>query len=417
MKVLLSAYACEPDKGSEPGIGWEWAVKLSERPGIDVTVLTRANNRQAIEDAIAKSDRSEFPKFIYYDLPPWLQKLKKRSGSIYPYYLLWCFGVRKQAGDIVDREQFDLFHHLTFSTDWLPSSIPSHIDCATVIGPLGGYNTNPAIAKLVPSRYRLQDFIRKVIRKSGLYFRKRELRRCDTIIANNSEFAATYRGLAPNANIATVSTQLSSGPSQGACEKRHSPSNAEKKKILLAGRLLYWKGLDAALEALSILDRRSVHFDVTIVGNGPSDYVSRLFAQVQNLGLNDRLEFIDHLPRQEFLKLMIGTDIFLYPSLYATADSIMIESLELSVPIVCFPSSGAFELLGHDYPYISTDFTAQALADQVERADRNSKMYQEARSHLLLHHAPANKLTLIEEAYRCAVQQSRSRGGVIFQNA
>ena len=25
MKVLLSAYACEPGKGSEPGVGWRWA--------------------------------------------------------------------------------------------------------------------------------------------------------------------------------------------------------------------------------------------------------------------------------------------------------------------------------------------------------------------------------------------------------
>ena len=24
-KILLSAYACEPNKGSEPGVGWEWS--------------------------------------------------------------------------------------------------------------------------------------------------------------------------------------------------------------------------------------------------------------------------------------------------------------------------------------------------------------------------------------------------------
>src|SRR6185295_12842005 len=26
LRVLLSAYACEPSKGSEPGIGWNWAL-------------------------------------------------------------------------------------------------------------------------------------------------------------------------------------------------------------------------------------------------------------------------------------------------------------------------------------------------------------------------------------------------------
>ena len=26
MKVLISAYACEPAKGSEPVVGWTWAL-------------------------------------------------------------------------------------------------------------------------------------------------------------------------------------------------------------------------------------------------------------------------------------------------------------------------------------------------------------------------------------------------------
>ena len=48
MKILLSAYACEPNKGSEPGVGWHWALELGYL-GHDVWVLTRANNRPAIE--------------------------------------------------------------------------------------------------------------------------------------------------------------------------------------------------------------------------------------------------------------------------------------------------------------------------------------------------------------------------------
>ena len=31
MKVFLSAYACEPGKGSEPGVGWSWAQGLADR--------------------------------------------------------------------------------------------------------------------------------------------------------------------------------------------------------------------------------------------------------------------------------------------------------------------------------------------------------------------------------------------------
>lgn len=43
MKLLLSAYACELNTGSEPGVGWHWAAEVT-RLGHEVWVLTRADN-------------------------------------------------------------------------------------------------------------------------------------------------------------------------------------------------------------------------------------------------------------------------------------------------------------------------------------------------------------------------------------
>lgn len=36
MKILLSAYACEPGIGTKPGVGWNWALTLG-RQGHEVT--------------------------------------------------------------------------------------------------------------------------------------------------------------------------------------------------------------------------------------------------------------------------------------------------------------------------------------------------------------------------------------------
>ena len=30
IRVLISAYACEPNKGSEPGVGWNWALQMAK---------------------------------------------------------------------------------------------------------------------------------------------------------------------------------------------------------------------------------------------------------------------------------------------------------------------------------------------------------------------------------------------------
>ena len=64
MKILMSAYACEPNKGSEPGIGWQWAMETA-RLGHEVWVLTRANNRSAIEEKMAKLSHIKKSKFYF----------------------------------------------------------------------------------------------------------------------------------------------------------------------------------------------------------------------------------------------------------------------------------------------------------------------------------------------------------------
>ena len=55
-KILLSAYACEPNKGSEPNVGWKWAIELLLQ-GHEVYVITRSNNRSIIESEIKKKNK------------------------------------------------------------------------------------------------------------------------------------------------------------------------------------------------------------------------------------------------------------------------------------------------------------------------------------------------------------------------
>ena len=137
MKVLVSAYACEPGRGSEPEVGWQTATHLAQLH--EVTVLTRANNRPLIEKGLATLE-GKHPAFIYYDLPGWLLWLKKRGMSVAIYYFLWQLGARLHMRGKV--EPFDLIHHCTFNSFrqpgfwWLTKK-------AVVIGPLGGGQVCP----------------------------------------------------------------------------------------------------------------------------------------------------------------------------------------------------------------------------------------------------------------------------------
>jgi len=51
-KIFISAYACEPDLGSEIGVGWHWVLEMSNY--FELWVLTRRSNQHTIEPWIAE---------------------------------------------------------------------------------------------------------------------------------------------------------------------------------------------------------------------------------------------------------------------------------------------------------------------------------------------------------------------------
>src|SRR5262245_7946460 len=88
LRVLISAYACARGEGSEPEVGWQWSLQMARFH--DVTVLTRANNRVAIEKGLAAlQGRQLVPRFTYHDRGDFILKVKQRLKAVQLYYLLW----------------------------------------------------------------------------------------------------------------------------------------------------------------------------------------------------------------------------------------------------------------------------------------------------------------------------------------
>src|SRR5579863_8818497 len=139
VKLLVSAYACEPGKGSEPGVGWNWVQALVRR-GYHVQVITRSNNREAIEND--STWRREELAFHYYDLPGWMRRWKRWPGGIYLYYLLWQIGALRVARRLHAAERFDRVHHVTFASYRQPSFM-GRLGIPFIFGPVGGGETTP----------------------------------------------------------------------------------------------------------------------------------------------------------------------------------------------------------------------------------------------------------------------------------
>ena len=78
-RILISAYGCEPHKGSEQGVGWHWCLEIARTA--DIVVITRSNNRNAVEAAVP-DDLADRIEFEFYDLPRAIRRLKRKEKGL-----------------------------------------------------------------------------------------------------------------------------------------------------------------------------------------------------------------------------------------------------------------------------------------------------------------------------------------------
>ena len=140
LKVLLSAYACMPNTGTEPGNGWNWAVHLAER-GMRVHVLTVIEGKEGIEAYRAEHPDSRI-SFSYVKLP---RCFTHRTPI---HYLLWQWAALKIAKQLHQESPFDLAHHVTYSSIHVPTQL-WRLGVPTIFGPVGGGQVHLAACSML----------------------------------------------------------------------------------------------------------------------------------------------------------------------------------------------------------------------------------------------------------------------------
>lgn len=334
MKLLVSAYACEPGKGSEPGVGWNWVSEMARFH--EVWVITRKNNRDSIEQELAKHPAPGL-RCVYYDLPAWARFWKKGQRGIRLYYYLWQLGAYRVARQLHASIHFDVSHHLTFGTAWLPSLI-AWLPMPFVWGPVGGVEPYPnGFLRQLPWRGRLSEGLKALAKIWGRVdpFVRVTARRATLILAQTpatvSFLPKCYRGKAivfPAVGISHV-------------EMSTRAPNADPPatlRILSVGRLLHFKGFDLGLKAFSILVADQPASEYHIIGDGPER--QRLESYASQLRVLDRVKFWGSLPRDRVLALFSESHVYLHPSVREPPVSVITEGMALGLPVVCLDLGG-----------------------------------------------------------------------------
>ncbi|MGH2756362.1 MAG: glycosyltransferase [Actinomycetota bacterium] len=362
MRILVFAYACEPGKGSEPGAGWMWSRMLA-RIG-ETWVVTRANNRDAIEAEIGSVPEADNLRFVYVDLPRWARFWKRGQRGVRLYYLLWQVAALLKARRLGRQGRFDLVWHLTMANVWLGSVAPL-AGRPFVLGPVGGGVAPPMrlLGILGPRgvAYELGRFISRTVGRYLNPLSRLAWRRASLILVNNPE----TRNWVPKRHRDKCAVLPHAIIEDAYFSARH-PTRARSSEpiALLAGRILPWKGAALALRALVELPE----WRLIVCGTGPDE--ARVRRVAHRLGVYDRTIFLGAVDRDQLIDVMRDrADILLHPSLHDDAPFVVVEALAAGLGVVCLDRGGPPVLGGSSVPISTPGATARALAEEARRSE------------------------------------------------
>jgi glycosyltransferase involved in cell wall biosynthesis len=193
----------------------------------------------------------------------------------------------------------------------------------------------------------MRDFLTKLYKPLG----QKIFQEADRVIAlSNHEKALLLRDFKPNTHKITVipnGIDLAEFRDLERAAKRH-------KTVLYVGRLEEYKGVQYLLRALPLLNEG---IGLEVVGKGP--YRERLMKLAKELGVEDRVDFYQDLPREELLGRYANADLFVLLSRYEAFSIVVAEALASKTPCIVANTSALSEWVdnencfGIDYPISS----------------------------------------------------------------
>jgi len=372
MKILISAYACEPNRGSEPGVGWHTVWELAKHH--EVWVLTRPDDgRPAIEEYLTNNPNPNL-HFVYFTLPIFGGFWQWGSIAFVLHYYLWQVQAYFVARTLHHKIGFNIAHHVTFVRYSTPSFI-SLLPIPFVWGPVGGGESAPKpFWQDFGLRARIYELLRLFAHRIG------EL---DPFVNMTSKYSLVTKVTTKD----TAARVALLGAEKIEIESEASLSQAEINilnqlpipklspiRFISMGRLLHWKGFHLSLRAFSKTGLEGAEY--WILGEGTER--EKLQQLSVELGIENRVKFWGRLSRQETLEQLGQSHILVHPSLHDSGGWVCLEAMAAGRPVICLDLGGpgvqvtpetGIKVVAHHPEQVITD-----MADAMNTLVADSKL-------------------------------------------
>ena len=242
----------------------------------------------------------------------------------------------------------------------------------------------------------------------GLHFLGRDLRR-----------RALRRGCPPDRLYALIPPAIDAGYFRPEPRTTAEVTAERPLRILSVGRLEWKKGYESALLALRSLRGEGVPFEYRIAGDG--DYLGAVAFARYRLKLEDKVQFLGSLTREQIRREMQEADVLLHAAVSEGFCNAVLEAQAMELPVVCTDADGLPENVsdgetGFVVPRRSPAALTEKLSLLAGDAALRRRLGEAGRRRVLAHFQLADQIDRFERFYS-AVLESPARSGAVAELA
>ncbi len=374
MRILISAFGCDPYAGSEPNLSWSLSSMLADM-GHEVWIITRTKGRENVEKEMALRPRPNL-HFEFVGMPGWAEKIYKNNLGMMYHYIHWQVKAAARAKELDRKVNFDLVHHITWGNYKMGTAM-YRLGKPLVFGPVGGGQKADAMYKEYFGKGWRTEQMRTLSEDVLMALNPltlKAIRSAAVMVAANPDTEERLNALGARRVVLVPDVAV---PAGFLPQDRPIRTPGSELKLLWIGRLFPIKGLPLILEALSKVDK-SIPFKLNIVGYGTQEAL--IPGWIAKYGLEGRVHFAGKVPWDQVKRYYTESDALLQTSLRESNGTQFLEAMAYGLPIISWDYHGLrLKTFVPDQAAIKVPFgppeeVTAALARAVEDFYRNPGM-------------------------------------------
>ena len=411
MRVLLSAFECNPMFGSDPYVGWSWVSNTAKTN--EVYVLLRIDHKPYIEKYCAENKIEGYKNIHFIYLPSSelfgkiVYKFNKQLAVVGQYYM-WQKAAYKEAKKLHATKQFDVAHVISIADFRFPGYLWK-LNIPFIFGPVGGAQETPkCLIDYIKGHEKNEKFrawMNKLLIMLPNY--KKALSHADLIYCSNAETEEVIRKKVKYADQDKVYRLTELGINDDYLREREKllHDNSKEIHILVSGRLIYRKGIELLLDSVNHIET-SRPYIVDIYGEG--DQKQFLKNKVRAYKLENRVFFHGNIPFAEMQEQYKKADVYCLPSLRETTGTAVFEAMANKLPIIALNQNGVKDIVQNDCgilvnvcskEQVMVDL-ATALRTLVENDSMRQAMGENAFRKIKKYYTWSQRVCAMNEVYR-----------------